>query len=374
MSRESKKKLGLIVNPISGMGGSVGLKGTDGEDILKKAIELGAKPTSPSRAIEALNEVLPIKNHIELITYPRDMGEAEAQACGFEPKVIGALEEGKTSPEDTRDAARTMLKSEVNLILFVGGDGTARDIQEAIGDKLPVLGIPAGVKIHSGVFAINPKTAGLLAVAYLQDKLSTQESEVMDIDEEAFRHNRVSAKLYGYLRVPYENQMIQGTKTGSTTSEKEDIQSIAWQIIEDMEDDYLYMIGPGTTTKAIMRQLGLKYALLGVDVIRQKRLVASDVNEKQLLALTEENKTKIIVTVIGGQGHIFGRGNQQISSRVIEKVGKDNIVIIATENKIATLRGRPLLMDTDSPQVNKLLKGYSRIVTGYGRYIMYKVE
>jgi len=32
-----------------------------------------------------------------------------------------------------------------------------------------------------------------------------------------------------------------------------------------------------------------------------------------------------------------------------------------------------LLVDTDSPEVNKLLKGYSRIVAGYGKYIMYRV-
>lgn len=368
-----KKRLGLIINPIAGMGGSVGLKGTDGEDTLKRAKQLGAIQVAPNRATEALKEISSIRDSIELVTYPFDMGEEEARAAGFEPIVLGSIKRGKTSSNDTKNAARDMLKLRVDLILFVGGDGTARDIYEAIGDKLPVLGLPAGVKMHSGVFAINSRNAGSLALKYLQEKVQTQEAEVMDVDEEAFRGNRISAKLCGYLKVPFDREMVQNVKIGSISTEREATEEIAWEVIDNMQDDYLYVIGPGTTTKSIMKQLGLQYALLGVDAIYRKGLVAMDANEAKILNLIEGKKAKIVVTIIGGQGYIFGRGNQQISPEVIQKVGKKNIMIIATENKIASLKGMPLLVDTYNDEVNNMLKGYVKVIIGYGKRIVYKV-
>jgi predicted polyphosphate/ATP-dependent NAD kinase len=366
------KTLGLIVNPIAGMGGSVGLKGTDGEAILQKARELGAIPIAHRRAIEALRELSSIKDSIRLITCPFTMGEDEAKECSFNPTIIGTIDKEKTFSSDTKNAARGMLKLKVDLILFVGGDGTARDICEEIGSHLPVLGVPSGVKIHSSVFAINPKNAGLLTARFLQDKLPVHEAEVMDIDEEAFRQNRISARLYGYLSVPHDTQMMQAVKAGSEATENEAMEALAWQVIEDMEDDYLYIIAPGTTTKSIMKQLGLEYTLLGVDVVYQKKLIALDANENRLLGMIEGKKAKIVVTAIGGQGYILGRGNQQISSRVVQKIGKQNIIVVATENKIASLKGRPLLVDTDSNEVNNSIRGYMRIITGYRKSIVYK--
>ncbi|MEM2111135.1 MAG: ATP-NAD kinase family protein [Candidatus Bathyarchaeia archaeon] len=370
-----KKKLGLIVNPIAGMGGRVGLKGSDGEEILKRAIELGAVPLAPSRTVEALKRIVSIKDSIDLITYPYDMGEDEARECGFDPIVIGTIKKGKTTSADTKNAAREMLQMKVNLILFAGGDGTARDIYEAIDMKVPVLGIPTGIKMHSAVFAISPRSAGDLAVLYLQGSLmDVRESEVMDIDEEAFREDRVSARLYGYLKVPYEKVLVQNPKAGTATVEESSAEEIAYDIVENMKDDYIYIIGPGTTTKPIMEKLGLKKTLLGVDVVYQRKLLASDVNEAQLLKIIEGRKAKIIVTVIGGQGFIFGRGNQQISPEVIKKVGKENILLVATPNKLASLHGAPLLVDTGDEEVNQMLCGYFKVITGYGRSVIYKVK
>ncbi len=369
-----KKRIGLIVNPIAGMGGLVGLKGTDGKETLEKAKDLGAVPLAPARAIEALKEIATIKGSIDVFTYPYEMGEEEARASGFTPTVVGSIVRGQTSSVDTKNAAKDMLKLKVDLILFAGGDGTARDICEAVGDQVPVLGIPAGVKIHSAVFAINPKAAGSLTVMHLQGKLPTYEAEVMDVDEEAFRKNRVSARLYGYLKVPHERMMVQNAKVGRIQNDLDAVEAIAWDVIDSMQDDYLYIIGPGSTTKTIMKQLQLEYTLLGVDVVSQKRLVALDLNEAQLLNLIEGKKAKIVVTVIGGQGFIFGRGNQQLSHRVIKKVGKENIIVIASEQKIASLKGKPLLVDTDSGEVNGMLKGYIKVATGYDKAVIYKVE
>jgi predicted polyphosphate/ATP-dependent NAD kinase len=366
-----KKKLGLIVNPIAGMGGSVGLKGTDSKKILSQAKQLGAIPTAHNRTTEALKELLPIKNSIDLYTYPHEMGEEEAKACSYTPKILGSISKGKTTSLDTRNAAKDMLNQKVDLILFVGGDGTARDIYEVVGDKIPVLGVPAGVKIHSSSFAINSRAAGSLAAKFLQGLIELREAEVMDIDEEAFRQNVLSAKLYGYLKVPHEEQMVQSVKIGSIPSQRETIESIAWDIISNMKEDY-YIIGPGTTTKSILKKLNLKYSLLGVDIY-QKKLIASDVNENQILKIIDGKEAKIIVTVIGGQGYLFGRGNQQISSYVIKKVGKDNIIIVASEDKIISLKGNPLLVDTNDEEINEMLKGYFRVTTGYRRSMMYRI-
>ena len=215
------KRLGLIVNPVAGIGGRVGLKGSDGEAIVKRAVELGAVKLSPGRAVEALRRIARIRELVEVITYPGEMGEDEAREAGLQPTVIGSIAHGSTTREDTIAAARTMAEMGVDLIIFAGGDGTARDLVEAVDGDVPVLGIPAGVKIHSGVFAINPVDAGELAALYLEGgPVKLRELEVMDIDEEAFRDDRLSARLYGYLKVPYVEAMVQNTKSGSATTDE----------------------------------------------------------------------------------------------------------------------------------------------------------
>ena len=369
------KKLGVIVNPIAGLGGRVGLKGTDGDEIVRMARELGAKPEAPRRAIEALRVISKIKDRIELLTYPSEMGEDECKEASFNPKVIGAIRSGKTTPEDTIEAAKEMVAEGVDLLLFAGGDGTAANIYDAVRHKVPSLGIPAGVKIHSAVYAVTPRSAGHVAVMFLEGGLTKNRvAEVMDIDEDAFRDGFVTAKLHGTLRVPEESRYVQGAKSGGIQSENEALQGIAANVIESMTDTGCYfIIGSGTTTRRIMVNLGLENTLLGVDVVREKRLVAKDVTERQLLAIIEGKDAKIVVTVIGGQGYIFGRGNQQISPSVIRGVGRENIIVVASKEKLASLRGKPLLVDTGEETLNEELSGYLKITTGYQDYVMYKV-
>lgn len=369
-----KRRLGLIVNPVAGIGGRVGLKGSDGAEIQKKALELGAVPQSLNRATQALERIKSIED-LELITYPSEMGEDAARACGFEPTVIGSIKQGETTSQDSKNAAQEMQRSKVDLLLFAGGDGTARDIYSAIGEGLPVLGIPAGVKIHSAVFATSPLSAGDLAVSYLQGRVSSlKEAEVMDVDEEAFRQGIVAAKLYGYLKIPFRRRLVQSLKIASSPEEKASLEAIACDIVDRMGDDSLYIIGPGTTTRAITSKLGLNKTLIGVDVVFKGQLVATDVNESQLLNLLEGRKAKIIVTPIGGQGCIFGRGNQQISPEVIKKVGKEHIIVVSTPEKINSLGGRPLWVDTGDRAVDRMLSGYVRVVTGYNEQVICKVS
>jgi predicted polyphosphate/ATP-dependent NAD kinase len=253
------KKVGLIVNPIAGMGGRVGLKGTDGVEILEQAKLLGAKPESQNRALISIQKLLPIQEKIELITYPEEMGENIAKKCGFHPAIIGSISKGKTTAEDTQKAAKDLLDLKIDLLLFAGGDGTARNIYDATKGELVTLGIPTGVKIQSAVFARNPTRAGELALSFLQKRtISVREAEVMDIDEDSFRKGIVRAKLYGYLRIPYVKAHIQSSKAGSPETESFAHQAIAEEIIENMEANCFYIVGPGTTTRAIMDKLQLQ--------------------------------------------------------------------------------------------------------------------
>jgi predicted polyphosphate/ATP-dependent NAD kinase len=366
-------KLGLIVNPVAGVGGRVGLKGSDGAEIQKRARELGALPLASSRTIRTLEQLNAIED-LEIVTYPGEMGEDAARACGLEPRVIGSITPGATSAQDTKRAAREMSQLGVELLLFAGGDGTARDIHAAVGEEVPVLGIPAGVKIHSAVFATTPANAGSLAALYLQGRVdSLREAEVMDIDEQAFRQGAVSAKLYGYLLVPFRTSLVQNLKMASVGGETS-LAAIAEEVVERMEPGCLYLIGPGTTTRAISAELGLHKTLLGVDVVLDKELLAADVNETQLLELLRGGEdAKIIVTPIGGQGHIFGRGNQQFSPRVIKAVGNENIIVVSTKEKLYSLGTQPLLVDTSDPTVDQMLSGYVTVVTGYREGAVRKV-
>jgi predicted polyphosphate/ATP-dependent NAD kinase len=370
-----RKKLGFFLNPIAGMGGRVGLKGTDGREVLKKAIELGAKPWASERAREAMKPLRDIKDEIELITYPSPMGEDIALEYGFMTEVIKVDLGDVTTETDTVRAAQAMLDKKVDLLLFAGGDGTARDVCSAVGTSLVCLGIPAGVKIHSGVFASHPVRAGELASLFLQKSVRrTIEAEVMDVDEEELRREVVSARLYGYLKIPHVERFLQRTKSSSSRNEKYSQEAIAAEVVKDMSDEFYYLIGPGTTTAAIMQRLGLDHTLLGVDLVWKGKLMGKDLNEAQILEKIRGSPTKLILTPIGGQGFLLGRGNQQISPTVIEQIGKDNIIVVATKNKIHSLSSRPLSVDTGSEATDKTLMGHYRIITGFREAIIYRAS
>ena len=373
------KKLGLLINPVAGMGGSVGLKGTD--HMVEEAIRRGAKPRANDRVRQALKELLEIKNELEIVTCPGDMGEDTAKSMGFRTTVLHTG--GRRSLKDLFDSSRTdtivlskaMEEAGVDLLLFAGGDGTARDIYEGVGTELPALGIPAGVKIHSPVYAKNPQSAGDLAKLWLTGKVTkTAEQEVLDIDEELYRQEIINTRLYGYLSVPLEHVFTQNRKAPTPLSETASIESIAHEIVEHMEEDTYYLIGAGTTTRGVMQMLGLKNTLIGVDLIRNKELVANDIYGDKILDFSKGKKTKLIVTVTGGQGFLFGRGNQQITPEVIREIGKENIIILATKAKIAEFHHQPFLVDTPDEELNKELCGYYRVITAYGEFTMCRVS
>lgn len=385
----TRSRVGLIVNPVAGLGGRVGLKGSDGFEIQEQALALGAEPESGSRAAAALTCLKPLLD-VEVITWAGAMGEEAVQAAGFSPVVVGSPESEETTAGDTHAAAAEMLELGVDLLMFAGGDGTARDVCEAIGADLPALGIPAGVKIHSAVFATNPLNAGNLAALYLGGRVRLlREAEVMDVDEEAFRRGRVSASLYGYLQVPFRGSLVQGPKSASGPNERAAMEAIALSVVETMEEDTLYLLGPGTTNRAVAASLGIDKTLLGVDAVENGELVAADVNESDILELLDERAHldpgedeldrggpigKAVVTPIGGQGCILGRGNQQLSPAVLRELGPDCLLVVATPDKINALGNRPLWVDTGDSELDAALAGHTRVITGYNEEAVCRIE
>ncbi len=348
------------------MGGAVGLKGTDGTVILKKALSLGAKPIAYSRAQAFLEELIPAKKGLKFIVGAGSMGEDAVTKYGFSCQVLGE-KKAETTSNDTRIYAKEMAKAHVDLLVFCGGDGTARIIQKAVDMKVPVLGVPTGVKMHSSVFAVSPKAAARATLRYLWASLPLREAEVMDVDEKAFREGHLSAQLYGYTLTPYEPELIQANKMASPMTENElrNQAAIAIYVIENMPPNTVYVVGPGTTTRTIADLLDAKKTLLGVDIFFNKKIIAKDVNEKKILQATKGKSARIIVTPIGGQGFIFGRGNQQISSKVIRQIGMDNIVVVATKGKLGSLKS--LRVDTGDPNLDAAFKQRKqKVIIDYG--------
>jgi len=366
-----KNIVGLIVNPVAGMGGSVGLKGTDGE-IHKRALELGAKPVTPTRTKVCLS-CIESKDDIAFFVAPGKMGEEYVKALGVPFTVIGTVG-GETSAEDTKRIAQAMVDDGVELLIFVGGDGTARDIYDAVGSKVPVVAVPSGVKIFSSVFAVSARAAAEMVDAFVEGTDVTEE-QVLDIDEDAFREDRLASRLYGYLLVPNVRSFLQPGKAASSVSVSsiESKKEIAAYIVEEIDHETLYLLGPGTTLEAIADEMGLPKTLLGIDAVFGGVLVGTDLNEKGILNLLKRyEKRKIIVTPIGGNGFIFGRGSKQFTPEVIGQVGRENIMVVGTRDKVGRLDC--LRVDTGDFELDKILCGYMEVTVGYREGMMVKVR
>jgi predicted polyphosphate/ATP-dependent NAD kinase len=372
-------RLGFIVNPIAGIGGSVALKGSDGEGIAAQALLLGAVAKANDRAKLALEILQPYQQQLTVVTVNGAMGEDTAKALGFSVELAYQTKQQVTTATDTENAVKALSTQRIDLLLFAGGDGTARNICHMVGDSMPVLGIPAGCKIHSGVYAITPKSAGRVVELMITNQLvSLTEADVMDIDESLFRQGVVKAKRYGEMQIPSELRYVQAVKSGGKESDELVLQDIAAHVINQMEDQ-LFVIGSGSTTAFLMEELALNGTLLGVDVVSQQQVIQNDITEPELWALLNSHpqqkhqQPKLVITLIGGQGHIFGRGNQQLSPRIIEFIGKDNIIIIATKSKLTALAARPLIADTGDSKLDRHLTGFMPVITGYNDQVLYPV-
>lgn len=357
-----KSRIGFLVNPIAGMGGAVGLKGTDG--LAHEAVARGARPVAPERArsfLKLLDQEPAGK--LLFLTASGEMGEELLRDFGFCYQVVYDSPE-QSGADDTRAACEEIRNHGVDLIVFCGGDGTARDVASSAGD-IPILGIPAGVKMHSGVFAISPQAAAELTLAYAKGELKVRDTEIVDVDEELYRNGELQTRLYATARTPYKPVLVQERKRiYASVSEEEFKDQIALFAREFMRDGSAYILGAGTTTAKIAGLMGIEKTLLGVDVIQDGRVVMKDASERDLLDLLDRAKrAMIIVSPIGAQGFILGRGSQQISPRVVRRAGIKNLIVVATPHKLEEIDS--LLVDTGDSELDRELSGRRQVVTGY---------
>lgn len=368
------RSIGLLINPVAGVGGPAGLKGSDGADVQAAALARGARARSGERAQAALAVIAAAHPHVEIITAEGAMGADAVRAVGLSARVVYRAESPSTGA-DTAAATRALLDAGADLLLFVGGDGTARDVASVLHPEQPMLGVPAGVKMYSGCFAVSPSAAGALAARWLSDeRLPLERREVLDVDEEQIRHGRVDPKLFALVQVPYLVGRTQSRKSATPVSEAAAVTAAARGAVAAMDDTTAYLLGPGGTTLEVARQLGLAKTPLGVDVVRAGGLILADASEQQLLEIVAGAPAKAVVTVIGGQGFLLGRGNQQISAAVLERLGADPLLVVATEEKLTALAGRPLLVDTGNPKFDRSLAGYIRVITGAHTVGVYPVQ
>jgi len=354
------KKLGFLINPIAGMGGSVGLKGTDG--MVEEAIRRGAKPVAHEKAKIFLQHV---KKNFEFHTCSSPMGKDILDKYGINSVVV-YNPSVPTTAEDTKNAVGVM--KDVDLIVFVGGDGTARDILEIAGTDIPVLGVPAGVKMYSAVFAQTPYHAAEIVNEFAEG-IALEEREVIDIDEDAFRRGKLAVSVKGYCLTPVHKK-IQSSKD-FFSGDEESKKLITSYVAEKMDDETVYIIGGGSTTWELKKLIGIEGSLLGVDVVKGKKLLCRDASESDIKKFIG-GKNKIVVSPLGGYGFIFGRGNEQISPEIIRKVGKENIIVISTREKLASVQS--LKVDTGDSSLDENLRGYIKVITGYDESKLMMVE
>ncbi|WP_136057600.1 ATP-NAD kinase family protein [Microbacterium sp. K22] len=453
--------IGLVVNPVAGVGGPAGLAGSDGADVQRLALARGARSRVQERAVIALTTLAERHPGLVVATVAGRMGADAVRAAGLVPRVLcsppaalpavlpaappaalpavlpaalpavlpavqaspsarlgaertaysreehvrsagsralgGEAEaqpeadadadaDARTDAGDTSRAVAALVAAGVDLILVVGGDGTLRDAVAGLGAADPacmpepgaqlpaVLGIPAGVKMYSPVFAVSPRAAGAIAADWVdRGGLPTDDREVLDIDEVAMRRARVEPTLYGMLRVPYRAGRTQARKAPTPATEAAAVDAAARGAVARMRPGVRYLLGPGGTTAEIARRLGVEGSPLGVDVVLDGAVIVRGASEHELLAEVARGPAQAVITVIGGQGFLLGRGNQQLSAAVVRALGHDPLLVVAPEQKLIDLHGRPLLVDTGDPELDARLAGHVRIVTGVGTSSLYPV-
>lgn len=374
-------RVGILLNPYAGVGGQLALKGSDSLTCELREQVQAQVDKGLSHAQQRLSNVLKLLQQqqllprFEFIVAPKQLGAQVLEALNIPCRALGVPITQQTTAEDSVRLAKALLAEGVDLLLFAGGDGTARDVCLAVGLQVPVLGVPAGVKMHSGVFAINPQAAAdVLQDIALGHWVSADLAEVRDIDETDLQQGRLRARHYGEMRVPALASHIQQVKCSGREVEALVVAEIAAGFVENMRDDCVYALGPGTTVAAIAEQLGFKNTLLGFDLVLAGQCLANDVTADDLLRIAKQQQLVVVVTPTGGQGSLIGRGNQQLSAALLHHIGRENVLILSSANKLVELDGRPLRLDTGDAELDKLWSGLWCVHTGYQQQVLYAVQ
>ncbi|WP_022870153.1 ATP-NAD kinase family protein [Yaniella halotolerans] len=371
LQAETHLRIGLVVNPVAGIGGTVGLKGSDGSDIQKQAVARGASPRAQHQATKMLRHFADIrKNTFEIITVSKEMGEFATNNANIEAEILEELSGfnalSHSTAQHTKEAVQSLDLRGVDLVVFAGGDGTARDVHAALegnSSRLPVLGIPAGVKMQSGVFARSAEDAAVILNDWSLEPGKTVPAEIADIDEEAHRQGVLTSQLYGYLNVPDTRRRLQGGKVGSSIG-TQSLPGLASECAKLIDSEAMCLLGPGSTVQGVSEHFGAETSLLGVDVLHRGEIIGYDLSAYELHQLTVNYRLQLIVSPIGGQGFLFGRGNQQLDSELLTRLGTNDLLIVCTEDKLAQLGGGPLYIDVPDAENIERFTGYQRVITG----------
>ena len=369
-------RLGLLVNPDAGLGGRLGLKGSDGQAELARS--KGAEDRSGPRMRLMLEYFSKLRRSgfegIEWVSSEGRMGTDWLP----EGATIGSVRtthssSGSTSADDTAAAVGALLKEGIDLLVYAGGDGTTRDIVAALDSAgspdTPVIGVPTGVKMHSGCFAASPKAAAEVLSAWLDGDLLLASTEVLDLDEERYRQGEWVVQLYAEAMTPASPRWMQGSKQRIEASGEEDTtEGLADHIRELVSsEDGLVIWGSGGTLRAIAEMNGFQPTNLGIDATLGNEQVGTDLDETGLLEILSSHTgpVTLLLSPMGGQGFLIGRGNLQLSPEVLRAIGIDNILGVVTPAKLLTVRRLRIETGDANLDAEFAAKRYMKVLQGY---------
>jgi predicted polyphosphate/ATP-dependent NAD kinase len=382
MRKQGKLRIGLLVNPIAGMGGKVGLHGTD-DLLLQRAKDLGAKVVSTERTHRAIKSLLPQASKIEFFAPAGKMGAEVLESLNLTYELVSEGNGIETTSADTQSAARAFMAKGVDVILFAGGDGTARDVFSVVGGSTPILGIPAGVKMRSGVFANYPEEAAeivLDAIASIESgkELVFANTEILDLTDSQLDYSQ--SHYFGSAKTFSAPSKITSPKVNSNASSDVALAELAKHLAAEISKDRLYFFGPGRSAKLILNELGVTdpdHSLAGVDALFNGELIGKDLDESQILGLigshSKVNAPFIFLGVIGGQGFLLGRGNQQLSHEVMSRIGSDNAFVLASASKMTGTVPTRLYVDFEDAHLEKLFPDFIQVHVAKNRTLVCKV-
>ncbi len=368
-------RIGLLVNPDAGLGGRLGLKGSDGQANFARS--MGAEDRAGPRVSDALLYFSKIYDNDKDIQWYTSKGRMGSQWIPDNISIgnFNLIHEssGSTSQSDTSTLVSLLIDSNIDLILYAGGDGTTRDIVSTLDSQnkssIPVIGIPCGVKMHSGCFASSPKAGAEVLSSWLNGDLLLSSTEVLDLDEDKYRNGEWVVRLYAEVKTPASPRWMQGAKMRvEATGEEEIIEGLADHIRELLiHDDRLVIWGSGGTLRTISNMVGFEGTVLGIDATLGNEQVGTDLNEEQLIDILSSHKGEVtlLLSPMGGQGFLIGRGNLQLSPSVLRKIPIDDILGVVTPAKLISVR-RLRIETGDEILDNRFSeKKYMKVLQGY---------
>lgn len=381
MAKQSDKlRLGLLLNPVAGAGGPAALKGSDAL-ATREAVFRGEITSPAAERVQLFLKTLHTQaDKLQIFCARGAMGSDVLDRLGLSCELIVYQPKAHSDSDDTKAVCAEFSERGIDLLVFAGGDGTARDICDAVDLRLACLGIPSGVKMQSAVFGIHPVASAEIVLALIEGRaVSLAYREVRDIDEAALQNGEVKSRHYGELKVPLLDDLVQQVKQGGAEVDEFVVLDMTDEVRERLHEfagNSMLVFGPGSTTHAVQRELGYPATLLGVDVFFQSEswLDVDEAQLQQLLLAHPQVPRRLILTIIGGQGHVIGRGNQQLSARNLKLLERENLWVLAAPHKLQALEGRALLIDSGDPELDADWRGLLEVITGYQKISLHRLS